>query len=226
MARRWQRQGPEVAAIVLPALRGAAQYATDKATTYGLNLTRSRIRGAGLGRLAGAVGSTSSKKRGATDADPNAWGAIFARGKTESRGNQALLAYSQGASIFPKGGRKWLAFPTKAIPTRAGRRKMTPYLYMASGLATSIGKLRFVPSKNSKVAFLVALNVTESRRTGRAQGYTGKVPRGADRKKQVIAFILIRFTSRAQRFSEREILQTAADTVPGYAQEYQSRTGG
>ena len=151
---------------------------------------------------------------------------LYARGSTESRANQTLLAYSEGAEILPTGGRKWLAFPTDAIPKRVGRQKMTPKLYRSSGLVASIGKLVFVPSKTGRVAYLVARDVTVSRRTGRAKAFAGRVPRGADRKRGVVAFVLIRYTKRAQRFNQRTIMQRAVALIPRYAEDYQGRTAG
>lgn len=225
--------------IVVPALIGAAHYATDKATTYAKASTQQTIKAAGLGRLANAVGADSSLRSGSkrnrerrTDASlrglrgsTNAWGAIFARGGSESRGNQALLAYSEGATITPGAGKKWLAFATSALPKRVGRYKMTPARYKASGLVQSIGKLHFVLGKGGKVAYLVARKVTVSRRTGQAKAYGGRVPRGSDRKREVVAFVLIRFTRRAQRFDQGRIMRQAAAMVPQYAAEYQSRGG-
>lgn len=222
MARRYKRQGPGAAAVVLPQLRAASHYATDKATTLAKGLTERAIVGAGLGRLSKAVGSTSSVKKGRTRTE-FAFGVVFARGSTESRGNQALLAYSEGATITPGRGKKWLAFPTGAIPTRVGRKKMTPELYNRSALVQTIGKLQFVQGKKANEAFLVAKRVTVSRRTGRAKANTGRVPRGADAKKGVVAFILIKFTKRAQRFDQKAIMQRANRSTPIFAQEFLER---
>lgn len=225
MAGAWRREGKPISQVVLPRLRGSGQYAVDKATRLARDKTKSTIQAAGLGRLANAVGWTSSKQKGASPDDENAWGAVYARGKTEGRGNQALMAYSQGAVIFPTAGKKWLAFASKAIPTRSNRFKMTPARYNASGLTESIGKLRFVATKNPRVAFLVAVDVTVSRKSGRAKGFAGRTPRGSDREKSVIAFVLIRYTSRARRFSQKEIMQFAVASIPGFAAEYNERGG-
>lgn len=220
MAKRWKRQGPTLSSVVRADQRRIAHFATDRATTFAKDLTRQRIQGAGLGRLANAVGSTSSLKRRRTGND-NAWGAVFARGKAESRGNQALLAYSEGATIYPRGGRKWLAFATNAVPKRAGRYKMTPARYRAAGLESTLGKLNFVPGRGGRVAYLVARKVVTSKRTGRIlrqQG--GRASRGSDNKDSVIAFILIRFTRRGQRFNQKQIMEQAIATVPRFAGEF------
>lgn len=238
--RRWRREGGAITQVVVPILRQTAHYATDRATTYAKGLTQQTIRSVGLGRLANAVGSDSSLRSGSkknrerrsaggslrgTGGSLNAWGAVFARGGSESRANQALLAYSQGATIVPGAGKKWLAFATDAVPKRAGRNKMTPARYRATGLERSIGKLTFVAGKNSKVAYLVARKVTVSRRTGQARAYAGRTPRGSDRKREVVAFVLIRFTRRAQRYDQGKIMREAAAMVPRYAAEYQPRAG-
>ena len=223
MARRYKRQGPGAAAIVLPQLRAASHYATDKATTLAKGLTEQAIVGAGLGRLSKAVGSTSSVKKGRTRT-PFAFGVVYAKGSTEGRGNQALLAYSQGATITPGRGKKWLAFATGAIPTRVGRKKMTPELYNRSALVQTIGKLQFVQGKKANEAYLVAKRVTVSRRTGRAKAFAGKVPRGSDKQKGVVAFILIKFTKRAQRFNQDAIMQRANRSTPIFAQEFIERS--
>jgi hypothetical protein len=224
MARRWKREGPSLTATVRADQRRIAHYATDKATTLAKDLTRQAIKGAGLGRLANAVGSTSSlRKKGGRTSD-NAWGAIFARGKTASRGNQALLAYSEGADIVPTSGKKWLAFATDALPKRAGRYKMTPARYKASGLEQTLGKLRFVPGKGGRVAYLVAKKVVVSKRSGRIlrqQG--GKMTRGSNNKDSIIAFILIRYTRRAQRFDQKRIMMQAIAEVPTFAFEFQKQ---
>lgn len=214
-------------AVVLPALKRAAQVATARATDDAKQATRQAIARAGLGKLGGAVGSTTSlrqaKLRGPRG---EALGIIFARGTTGSRANQTLLAYSEGASIFPTGGKKWLAFPTDKIPKRVGREKMTPALYRSSGLVSSIGKLRFVADpNNANQALLIARKVTVSRRTGRAKAYAGRTPRGSDRADSVVAFVLIKWTRRQQRFDMRQIMSAANNRIGGYVGEELSRIG-
>jgi hypothetical protein len=165
MGARTKRSGQGISAIVRPQLRAAAHFAADKAITAAKVRTQSTIKSVGLGGLANVVATQSSLKKRQTASD-NAYGAIFARGRpgdSENRGEQALLAYTRGASIFPTGGKQWLAFATSAIPKRVGRRKMTPKLYMSSGLVTSIGPLVFVPV-NNRVARLVVRKVEISRR--------------------------------------------------------------
>jgi hypothetical protein len=192
-------------------------------TTYAKTSTRRKIRGVGLGRLANAVGSYSSITENQTE-KPRAFGAVFARGRAEGRGNQALLAYSEGASIFPRPGRQWLAFATSAIPKRAGRYKMTPARYRSTGLERSIGKLHFVKGRG-KEAYLVARQVDVSRRTGIAKAAGNRQPRGSDRKKAVVAFVLIPFTRRAARFSQDAIMQDALRQFPKFANSFSPGRG-
>jgi len=220
MAKKWRREGGSLAKIVRTDLRRRAHHAADRATRYAKEQTQQRIRGAGLGRLANAVGSTSSFRERGYVATDNAWGAVFARGKTEGRGNQALLAYSEGATIMPRGGKKWMAFATDAIPKRAGRYKMTPARYNASGLVQSIGKLVFVMGKSGRVAYLVARNVVQSKRTGRIKAPGARTPRGAVAKKSVVAFVLIKITRRGQRFNQPAIMRDAAAQIPRFAAEF------
>lgn len=216
-----RREGPLMKGVVLPDLRARAHYATSKATAYALTKTRQKIRGVGLGRLAGAVGSYDSLKREDTSGN-RAYGAIFARGRADGRGNQALLAYSEGATIVPRNGRRWLAFATSAIPKRVGRKKMTPALYRSSGLTSTLGQLHFVMGKGGRVAYLVARNVNVSRRNGQIKPVGVRKPRGADPKKAVVAFVLIPFTVRAQRFSQDAIMRDAQNQVGRFAEAYRS----
>jgi len=220
--RGYKRVGKPMAAVVLPQLRRAAVVANARATKQAKEDTRRAIQQAGLGRLAGAVGAISTAQRSRLRSRTGgAIGIIYARGKTESRANQTLLAYSQGADIFPNAGKQWLAFPTSAIPTRVGRKKMTPKLYRSSGLVSSIGKLRFVPdAKKGNVAYLVAHKVTVSRRTGRAKARNGKVPRGSDAKRDVVAFVLLKYTRRARRFDQARVMSAANDMQPAFAADY------
>lgn len=219
---RTKIEGGPFAQRIMKERRAAAHFATDKAIGVAIARTRQTIKGVGLGGLANAVGSQSSRRKKQTDTD-KAYGAIFARGKPgdpENRGERALLAYSRGASIFPRGGKQWLAFATSSIPKRVGRYKMTPARYRSSGLVNSLGPLVFVPI-NSKVARLVVRKVEVSRRTGVARAQTGR-SRAFDKKAEITAFILIRYTMRAARFSQDDIVRDASLQVPDFIGEYLS----
>lgn len=224
VSARTVRPKDKLSGIVAQNLRRAAHYAADQATLDAKKQTRAKIQGAGLGRLANAVGDTSSLRKRRTESN-TAWGAIFARGGKESRANQALTIYSKGGTIAPIGGKKWLAFPNiKVIGSRVGRRKITPALYSGTGPGRN-GPLRFVPI-NTKSALLVLKDQNVSKRTGRAKPFRGKTPRSATREKFVIAFFLIRYTRRAQRFNQGAIMLDAARGIPRHARDFQlGRTG-
>lgn len=224
MSARTKREGRGISEIVRPALRKAAHYAADKAIGVAIAGTRQTIKSVGLKGLANAVGSTSSQKKKQVNSD-QAYGVIYARGKhddPDNRGEQALLAYTEGATIYPKSGKHWLAFPTRNIPQRVGRRKITPALYKSAGLESSIGPLRFVPGKG-KYARLVVNNVEKSRRTGKVRAVRGKGSRAFAPKKSITAFVLIKFTVRAIRFSQKDIVRDASQQADTFAREYLDR---
>lgn len=201
-------------------LRAAAIIATDRAGRESQRAVQERIRGVGLGRLANAVGFTSSKIRGLREGD-DPFGVIFARGGDESLAGGALESYSRGSTIVAQQG-QWLAFATKAVPkfvSAGGRRfRTTPQLYNASGLVSSIGKLVFKPIGVNR-AVLVIKKVTLSPKTGRARAQGPGRSRTRIPQKEVIAFILIRVTRRAQRFDKDAAVRMVSVRVPTYMQE-------
>lgn len=211
--------------IVLPELRGAAHYATDKAIDDAKVATRAKIRSVRLGGLANAVGATSSLKKRRPPTS-RAWGAIFARGGIHSRANQALMAYTEGAMIVPTGGRRWLAYPAQAagrltrlpIPRIGGRG----YANFKNQPSRSRLNLSFVQFSSHRAA-LVLKNASVSRKTGRAKPMGKRLGRGADRRDFVVMFWLIRFTRRAARFSQDAIVRDAAMSIPRHARDYQQR---
>lgn len=221
---RFKRIGPRMVDVALPHLRRAAHYATDKAIKDAKTQTRSTIRAVGLGRLANAVGSTSSLAKGRTAKE--AWGAIFARGGIDSRANQALMAYTEGATIVPTGGRKWLAYPTKAagrlvrlpIPRIGGRSygnfKNSPSRY---GL-----KLRFVRFSPSRAA-LVMDEAIVSNKTGRVRRGAKRPGKASTRQRFVVMFWLIKITTRAARFDQHAIVRASGQKIGFYVEEYARR---
>lgn len=218
-----KRQGPGISRTVLPHLRGAAHYAADGAIKIAKRQTRLTVRSVGLGGLANAIGATSSLEKRRTQSN-TAWGAIFARGGINSRANQALMAYTEGALIRPTGGRKWLAYATPA----AGRLARVPLPRIGR---RAFGNVRNTPgiNRNNLVfvrfsanrAALVLKNASVSRKTGRAKAAGKRIGRGADRKDFVVMFWLIRFTARAARFNQGQIVRQAAQAIPRLAQDYQ-----
>lgn len=197
----------------------ASQEAAEIASKKGQRHVQAKMRSVGLGKLANAVGQTSSKKKRRSDADGNAWGVIYARGGDESRAGGALEAYSRGVTIRPKQA-EWLAVPTKAVPrfvTAGGRRRrLTPSLWEKAGLNTRIGKLVFKRIRQN-LAILTVSKVSLSPKTGRAKALGKGRPRTRIvPKKDVVAFILIKQTRRAKRFDQHEIMRFYADRVPQY----------
>lgn len=221
---RVKRHGKGMAAIVIPELRAAAHYASDKAIELAKSNTRARIRAVRLGGLANAVGSTSSLKKRKTQTN-RSWGAIFARGGLHSRANQALMAYTQGALIRPTGGRRWLAYATKAagrlarlpIPRTSGRG----YANFRNQPSRVRGvQLTFVQFSATRAA-LVLKNASVSNKTGRAKPMGKRLGRGATQERMVVMFWLIRYTNRAARFNQDRIVRDAAQAQPRFVREFQ-----
>lgn len=216
---------------ILTDLAKAALFATDEAARLGRGDIQVAMRAGRLGRLSGAVRYSSDQRKRrsprvtAQGAPVQPWraGSIVFSSDGSDRTSGAFEAYSQGAIIRPKGGRRWLAFPTKAIPKKVGRLKMTPALYNASGLVRSIGKLQFVRGPSAGVAYLVARNVSVRSVTGsgaRALGARGGAGSGRSKKQFVVAFILIRATARQKRFDPMQIMQRRARNVPSRIAAY------
>lgn len=222
---RTSRPKIRMAQLVRQDLRRAAHLGVNDSTEMAKDMTRQKIRSVRLGGLANAIGIQTSLRKKKTG-DNLAWGALFARGGVNSRANQALMAYTEGAQIYPTGGRKWLAFPTKA----AGRTVRLPIPRVSRGKAYGNFKnqpsrgprLKFVPV-NSKTALLILVNAQVSRKTGKASPYSGKKSRTADRKDGVVMFILIRFTSRMKRFDQQVIMRRAFSTIPTNIAKYQQQ---
>jgi hypothetical protein len=200
-------------------LRTAAVIATDRASKDGQRAVQAKIRSVGLGKLANAVGHTSLKREGKGAGNQDPYGVIYARGGDESSGGGALEAYSRGTVISPKSPGGWLWIPTRAIPrfiSAAGRRfRTTPQLYNNSGLVTSIGKLQFKPIGNGK-ALLVIRKASVSIKTGRAKAPISRKSKLSTVGKDVVAFVGIKITQRAQRFDQRHEMSLFARALPRY----------
>lgn len=199
--------------------RKAAIEVTDLASKKAQRHVQAKMRSVGLGKLANAVGQTSTKKKRTGRADDNPYGVIFARGGDESRAGQAMEAYTQGAVIRPRTG-AWLAVPTKAVPrfvsTGGKRRRLTPKLWEQSGMNQRIGELVFRQIR-SDLALLVVRQVSLSPKTGQAKRLGPRRPRTRIvPKNDVVAFVLIKHTTRAARFDQREIVRKYANRVPQY----------
>jgi hypothetical protein len=191
----------------------AAGKATDRAARGALLELRQAMRAALLGKLTNAVGASSDLKKGRPQGRVgdrlDVAGFVIQRGRSE-RKRGALDAYVGNASteIVPRRGR-FLWFATPEIPKRAGRRRMTPALYRASGLEQKIGPLQFIQGRNAGVAYLVAESVTiRSDKAGKALRVpkSGRVGRGRANV-GIVAFIGIRRTRRQRRVEPGAIAQ-------------------
>lgn len=214
-----------MAAVAMPHLRKASHYATDKAIAAAKRTTRATIRAVRLGRLERAIGSTSSLQKRRTSG--NAWGAIYARGGINSRANQALMAYTQGALILPTGGRKWLAYPTKAagrlvrlpIP-RIGGRGYANFKNQPSRMGMRLRFVRF----HARSAALVLDQGIISNKTGKLRRGAKRAGKASTHQKFIVIFWLIPFTVRAARFNQHQIVAGEGSRIGTYVEEYGSRT--
>lgn len=211
--------------MAIQRMERAALRATARAAREAKAEIRSAMSGARLGRLGFAIGSGSDlEKNGRAFRFGNqgfsASGWLFVRSRSE-RTLGTIAAYSEGADIKPVRGR-WLWIATDEIPRRAGKYRMTPELYRSSGLEQKIGPLVVVRGING-YPLLVVRNVGVN-----AAGIAGKAKRlkkngqprvGQRLKPFLVAFYAIPSTSRAARFSPRQILSSAARRLPGYFQE-------
>lgn len=198
------------------ALYKGAQHATDRASREAAQAIKARMRGVRLGRLSGAVGQTSSLRKGQTPKSP--YGVIYPKGSDESRAGQALHAYTVGVTIRTR-NKEWLAFGTPAVPRTVGRRRLTPELYKRSGLQSAIGPLIFKPISRD-LAYLVVRKVTLHPRTHRAKAAGPGRTRTRVPAAEVVAFVLIRVTRRAKRFDKDAIVRTYSGKVPDYIAEF------
>lgn len=183
----------------------AAEEATLRAGRGALDETRGVMRGAGLGRLGFAVGMKAKKthpKKGRRD---GAWSVLYLRDGPDSRSAGAIESYSQGSVITARRG-KWLAFQTRAVQRRVSRYRMTPARYMASGLAQTLGPLHF-RQVSPTVAVLVARKVQVRRKDGRAFPDGKRLSKTRERADEVVVFVLIRRTARAQRYDQGAIMR-------------------
>lgn len=215
-----QRIIPPAAARYIRDVLKAAVIATDRASKEAQRGVQERVSGTGLGRLSGAVGHTSSKLKGLNG---RPYGVIFARGGDQSRAGGALEAYSRGAVIRPTPGKQWLTIATKAVPrfvvVDGKRTRTTPDTYMKSGLVATIGPLEFRPLAGGNRAIWVVKKVSVSPKTGRAKALGPRRTRTRVPEKEVIAFIGIRVTKRAQRFNKDGVVGFYARRVPRYMEE-------
>jgi len=212
LSGNWQRAVEAQKRRAKEEIRRAARIAVDQAGTLALEAVREGMRSAGLGRLGFAVGESSALKK----RDPGLWAVLYAKGQRnpDSRSAGALEAYTEGVTIKAKPGSVWLAYSTPAIPKFVGLRRMTPDLYKSSGLEARLGKLMFRPTKRRGVALLIVRNVTVSPKNGRARRAGPRAPRTRISQREIVVFVLIRYTRRAKRFDHLRVIQQYANQVP------------
>lgn len=183
--------------------------ATDNVARRALNEFRTRMSGAGLGRLGYGLGKYSDKERGGVyrrGSGFSASGTVYIRAASE-RTRGTIEAYTEGANIRPRRGR-WLWIATDEIPKRAGRFRMTPELYRKNGFETKIGPLIPIKGINGRPLLVVRdATVSAAGLKGKARSRTraGGVRKGQREKGTIVAFYAIPNTSRSARISPRQI---------------------
>lgn len=200
----------------------AAARASEKAALGARDDMRSAMKNRRLGGLANTISYTSDRKKGRVKAADisilDVAGFVSVRGVKDKRTAGALRSYvdQETTQIAPVRGR-WLAFPTKSIPSRVkGGLKMTPERYRASGLEQKMGPLQFVPGKRPGMAYLVIKDVTvrnDGKGSVRPLPKSGRAAKGRGHV-TVIAFILIRATRRSMRVSPQAIVDKWSARLP------------
>jgi hypothetical protein len=199
-------------------LQRAGQRATHEAGQAAHQDIRSQMRSQRLGGLANTVKFRSDLRDRHVHSRGSGWSVssfIYAAPKGE-RAAGALKSYLDGGEIVPGRG-KWLAIASNRIPRRAGRRKMTPQLYVERGLETTIGPLEFVKGPTPGIAYLIVkgASVNPSRpASARRLPRSGK-PRAGRVAKTIVAFTLIRATRRTRRVDVHSLADKWAARVPG-----------
>ncbi len=201
------------------AAEASIHVATDRATRLGQRAVQQKVKAVGLGRLSGAVRSTSSERKRQRKKG-EAWGAVYAAGGDESRAGQALEAYTRGATIKGKNV-EWLAIATRALPKRVGRYRMTPQRYEAAG--NPLGPLIFKRLSVNRAILIAQGDFTVSVKTGKAKRFAGRATRARKRQRDVVAFVLIKQTKRGKRFDQREVMRRASAKLPDFIGEEMER---
>lgn len=200
-------------------LEAASLNATYIAAERAKTMIRREMASAGLGRLGNAVDSGGdARKRGSVfrkGAGFSASGWVHIRTKSE-RTRGAIDAYTKGADIKPRNGR-WLWIPTDDIPSRAGRKKITPESYNRLGLDKRIGPLVLVRSVNGWPLLVVknaSLSGSGKARSAKALTKTGRLRKGQVARDFIVAFIGIPRTSRQARVDVPAIMREAQAMLP------------
>lgn len=195
-------------------LERAAMKVTDRASRD----AHAEIKAAlGKGR-GGAIKQFSDQQKGSVyrrgEEAFSASGGLAIRTRNE-RTVGAIKSATEGANIVPVKGRYlWIA--TDEIPKRAGRRKMTPALYRASGLEQRIGPLVPVRGINGRPLLVVrGASVSAAGASNRAKSRTktGKLRKGQRAKDFIVAFVGVPRVTRRQEVNVPAIMKKHADAV-------------
>lgn len=200
----------------------SALIATDRAAFGGKSGVRRQMSSAGLGRLGFAVDAGSDMRKsgrvhriGANGFRTSGW--INLRTKSE-RTLGTITAYTEGADILPRKG-KWLWIATDEIPARAGRKRMTPELYVTLGFDRKIGPLTFVRSINGNPLLVVtgaSVNAGGKPRSAKALGRNGRLRKGQREKQFIVCFVGIPRTSRAARVDTQAEFRREQSALKSY----------
>ncbi|MXP24810.1 hypothetical protein GRI39_01955 [Altererythrobacter indicus] len=208
----------------------AALIVTDRAASRAVREIRGRMRGAGLGRLGNAIGSTSDLKEGRgvyrRGAGFSASGALYLRTRSE-RTVGAISAYTEGADIRPKRGR-WLWIATDQLPRVTGRERMTPELYRKNGFEQKIGPLVLIRSVNGNPLLVVpqaGVSEVGKRRSARSLKKNGQPRKGQRLRQNLVAFVGIPRTSRAARVDPEAIIRAVLQQLPANFHNELARLG-
>lgn len=205
-------------------LEAAALNASHIAAARAKTMIRREMVSAGLGRLGNAVGSGSDlQKRGQVRASGvgfSASGWVHLRTKSE-RTLGAIESYTQGSTITPRRGR-WLWLATDDIPSRAGRKRITPQSYNQLGFDKRIGPLVMVRSVNGWPLLVVknaSVSASGKARSAKSRKIGGGLRKGQVARDFIVAFVGIPRTSRRARVDVPAIMREAQAMLPGLVAE-------
>lgn len=205
-------------------IRQKAEQALLQSSHEAGRIASSRIKramgAAGLGRLGNAIDASSDlEKGGRVHRSPrgvSASSAIHLKTRSE-RTVGAIKAYTEGATIRPRGG-GWLWIPSPELQRRVkGGKRVTPANWRASGLEQRIGPLVKIPGKHAGEVLLIVPAVTvrqEGRPSPRRLPKSGKARAGRVLRENFVAFTGIRSTSRQARVDPHAIIDGVRREMP------------
>ncbi len=205
-------------------LEAAALNATHIAGERAKAMIRREMASAGLGRMGNAVGSKSDlEKRGQVRSSGVGFSAtslLYVRSDS-ARTRGAIRSYTDGATITPRKGR-WLWVATDSIPSKAGRKRITPESYNRLGLDKKIGPLVLVKSIDGR-PLLVVKNASVSgsgkARSAKSRKIGGGLRKGQVAKDFIVAFVGIPRTSRQARVDVPAIMREVQAMLPALVAE-------